>query len=84
MTNTYRIEPSGSHFIVIDPWGERLVEDYSTEEAAKQDIERCRKEDAMWETAKLLVDTAVKAHMEIHGVDRETSQYWIDSAMGGA
>jgi hypothetical protein len=34
----------------------------------------------MWETAKSLVDIAIKAHMEMHNVDRETSRYWIQSA----
>jgi hypothetical protein len=68
---------------VIDPWGERLVDVFLTEDAARQDIERCKKEDAMYETAKQLVDTAVKAHMEMFGVDRETASCWINSAMGG-
>jgi ketosteroid isomerase-like protein len=38
----------------------------------------------MYETAKLLVDTAVKTHMEIHDVDRETAEHWIRDVMGGA
>ena len=80
MSIEYRIEPVGSQFIVIDPWGEQ-VDRYPTEEAARQDIERHKVEDAMWETAKLLVDVAIKAHMEIHGVDRETARYWVFSAV---
>ncbi len=83
MTNEYRIEPVSNAFIVIDDLGEPVGR-YPTEEAAQQDIERCKKEDAMWETAKLLVDTAIKSHMKIHGVDRETAAYWINSALGGA
>jgi len=79
MTNDYRIEPVGSLFIVVDPWGE-IVNRFSTEDAARQDIERCEREDAMWETAKMMVDTTVKAHMRMHGVDRATSRYWIQSA----
>jgi hypothetical protein len=78
----YRIEPAGSQFAVIDPAGEQ-VDTYPTEEAAKQDTERCKKEDAMYETAKRLVDTAVKAHMQMFGIDRETARYWIKSALGG-
>jgi hypothetical protein len=35
-TNEYRIEPAGTGFIVIDPWGEQLVEVFLTEEATKQ------------------------------------------------
>jgi hypothetical protein len=80
MTNEYCIEPAGPAFIVIDPWGEQLVDTYPTEEASKQDIERCKREDAMYETAKQLVDTAIKAHMKMHGVDRVTARYWICSA----
>jgi hypothetical protein len=34
----------------------------------------------MYETAKQLVDTAVKAQMQMHDVDRETARYWIGSA----
>jgi len=83
MTNEYRIESVSNAFIVIDDLGEPVGR-YPTEEAAQQDIERCKKEDAMWETAKLLVDTAIKSHMKIHGVDRETAAYWINSALGGA
>ena len=83
MTNDYRIEPVGSAFIVIDDLGEPVGR-YPTEEAAQQDIQRCKREDAMWETAKLLVDVAIKAHMQMHDVDRETAAYWINSAMGGA
>jgi hypothetical protein len=48
--------------------------------AARQGIERRRKQDAMLETAKLLLDTAATAHMQIYGVDRETALYWIRSA----
>lgn len=80
MTNEYRLEPAGNQFTVIDDLGEQ-VGTYPTEEAAKQDIERCKREDGMYETAKQLVDIAIKAHMERFGVDRETARYWVSSAM---
>jgi hypothetical protein len=83
MSTEYRIEPIDNAFIVIDPWGEQLVHAYPTEDAARQDIERCKKEEAMWETAKLLVDAAIKAHMQMHDLDRKTAAYWINSALGG-
>jgi hypothetical protein len=83
MSTEYHIEPAGPAYIVIDPWDEQLVDTYLTEDAARQAIERCKKEEAMWETAKLLVDAAIKAHMQIHDVDRETASYWINSALGG-
>lgn len=84
MKNNYRIEPDGNHFIVVDPWGEQLVDDFPTRKAAELDIERCKKEDRLCESAKLLVDTVVKAHMKINGVDRETAERWIRDAMGSA
>jgi len=59
----YRIESVGTRFTVIDPAGEQ-VDTYTTKEAAERDIERCKREDTMYETANQLVDTAVKAHME--------------------
>jgi hypothetical protein len=80
MSTEYRVEPASNEFAVIDPWGEQLVDTYPTEDAARQDIERCQKEDTMWETAKLLVDTAIKAHMEMHGVDRETGRRLLKDA----
>jgi hypothetical protein len=43
MNTNYRIEPSGNQFEVIDPWGEKLVDVFPTEEAAQEDIERCKK-----------------------------------------
>jgi hypothetical protein len=82
MSTEYRIEPIGNFFIVIDPWGEQ-VDRYTTEDAARRDIERCKKEDEMWETAKLLVDAAIKAQMQRHDLDRKTAAYWINSALGG-
>jgi hypothetical protein len=83
MTNEYRIKSAGKAFIVIDPWGERLVDTFPTREAAEKDIERCKKKDAMYETAKQLVDIAIEAHAQKFGTDRETAEYWIHSAMGG-
>jgi hypothetical protein len=65
---------------VIDPWGERLVDVFPTVDAAKQDIERCQREDAMYETAKQLVHIAIETHMQKFGVDCETARYWIRSA----
>jgi hypothetical protein len=82
MSKEYRIESTGHAFVVIDDASER-VDMYPTEVAAQRDIERCKKEDAMWETARRLVDVAVKTHMETFNIDRKTAAYWINSAMGG-
>jgi len=72
MTKEYKIESDGAEFIVIDGTGETIGV-YLTQDAAEQDIERCKKDDAMWEPAKLLVDTAIKADMEKHEIDRGTA-----------
>ena len=72
----YRIEPSGNEFVAIDSL-EEMVGRYATEDSAKQSIEECKKEDAMYETAKLLIESAIKAHMEQFNVGREVTCYWI-------
>ncbi len=46
MTNEYRIETVGSQFIVVDPWGE-IVDRYTSEEEARQNIEPCKREDSI-------------------------------------
>jgi hypothetical protein len=79
MNPEYRLEPCENGFLVIDPWGEH-VETFPTEAAARQAIESCKKDDAMWETARLLVEAALQAHMEMHGVDRETAHRWLKDA----
>ena len=79
MTKEFKIESDGVEFIVIDDTGE-TVGVYPTQDAVEQEIERCKKDDATWESAKLLVDTAIKAHTEKHEIDRGTAQYWIRSA----
>jgi hypothetical protein len=79
MKHEYRIEPIGPRFRVIAPDGEQ-VGAYSAEDAAKKDMERCQKDAAMLDTAKLLVNIAIRTHMLTHGVARETALYWIRSA----
>ena len=80
MNSNYRVEHSGSQFTVIDPWEEE-VGTYTTEDAAKQDIERCKKEDALYEDAQHLIDISVKTLMQMHGVDRQNAIYWIRNAI---
>lgn len=79
----YRIEQSGNQFVVIDSLDE-VVDGFATEEAANQSIAQFEKEDAMYETAKFLIESAVKAHMEQFNVSREIAGYWIRSAAEGA
>jgi hypothetical protein len=82
MNSEYRIESVGAQFIVVDPWDE-IVGRYTSEEEAQQNIERFEKEHAVSETARLLVENAVKALMQLNGVDRETAERAIRDVMGG-
>jgi hypothetical protein len=82
MSNEYKIEPVGGQFIVVDPWGE-IVDRYPSEEEARQNIERCKREVAISDKAHLLVENAIKALMQLNGVDRETAERAIRGVMGG-
>jgi hypothetical protein len=83
MDTDYRIEPVGSQYIVVDPWDE-IVGRYTSAEEAQQSIERCKKEHAISETAHLLMENAIKALMQLNGVDRDTAERAIRDVMGGA
>jgi hypothetical protein len=83
MDTNYRIEPVGSQYIVVDPWDE-IVGRYTSAEEAQQSIERCKKEHAISETAHLLMENAIKALMQLNGVDRDTAERAIRDVMGGA
>lgn len=83
MNADYQIKRAGRQFKVLDPWGEYLVDLFPTREAAEKDIERCKREDLLYETAKQLVDIAIEAHAQKFGIDRETAERWIHDAMGG-
>lgn len=76
---TYRIEPTGEQFSVIDSHG-NVVDILPTRQAAEAEIHRCLKEDVVWESAKLLFGTAIRAHMELHALDRETSRRLMQDA----
>jgi len=83
----YSIRHYGSQFMLIAPCGEQ-VGVYPTEEAARQDIERFRTE-SMSQTAKILVENAIRAQMQLHGVDSETARQsllarFYDSTSGSA
>jgi hypothetical protein len=60
------------------------VDRYPSEEEARQNIEWCKREVAISERAHLLVENAIKALMQLTGVDRETAERAIRDVMGGA
>jgi hypothetical protein len=83
MDNEYRIKSSQDGFLVLDPWGEYLVEIFPTEEAAKHAIAACVEEDRVWETAKILIDVAIQTLMTKHDLDGDTARRLMKDAMGG-
>jgi hypothetical protein len=83
VSNQYKIESVGRQFIVVDPWGE-IVDRYPSEEEARQNIERCKREVAISDRAHVLVENAIKALMQLNGVDRDTAERAIRDVMGGA
>jgi hypothetical protein len=76
----YRVGRAVSGFVIIDHDGKE-VGSYSTRQEAIDDLDGCRREEAMFETAKTLLDIAVKTLMQMHGVDRDMARAWISSAM---
>jgi hypothetical protein len=79
MADGYRIRRAGTKFEIIDHAGE-TVGVYETLREAEYEIDVCVSDDAMWKSAKLLVEIAVAAYMRTHGVDSKTAQYWIREA----
>ena len=83
MSNQYKIESVGRQFIVVDPWGE-IVDRYPSEEEARQNIERCKREVVISDRAHVLVENAIKALMQLNGVYRDTAERAIRDVMGDA
>jgi hypothetical protein len=83
MNTEYRVEPCENGFLVFDPWGE-IVDRYPSEEEARQNSERCKREDSIADNAHILVENAVTALMQLNGIDRDTAERAIRDAMGGA
>lgn len=79
MADKYRIAQDGSDFVVNYKAG-GTVGVYETEQAAKEGIEVCERDDFMLQTAKSLVKAAVEAHMWLHNIDRQVAHSWIRDA----
>jgi hypothetical protein len=79
MSPEYHVEIVVRQFIVVDPSNE-IVGRYAGKEEAQQTIEECKKEAEGWETARLLVRNAIKAYMQMHGVDHDTARRAIRDA----
>jgi hypothetical protein len=79
MNAGYRIEPTDDKFTVFGPYNEDVAV-HSTREEAEHEIDRCLREDAQMEMARILVDTAITSYCDMFGVDRETARQEIARA----
>ena len=77
--NAYNIEQTDGQFTVFGPHHEDVAV-HSTREEAEQETERCLKEDARSEMARILVETAIKSYMDMFGADRDTAREEIAHA----
>jgi hypothetical protein len=75
----HRIKPSGPRFLIIDQTGE-TVGVCKTEREAKSEIDVCKINDAMWDSARLLVKISVESLMKMRNVDSRATHYWIREA----
>lgn len=68
----YSIRAVDGHFLVVDGVGER-VSTCPTEEAARQEITDCERENMLFQDAKGFVQAAIETMMQKHGLDRRRS-----------
>ena len=79
MADTYRITLQGPEFMVNQNTGV-TVGVYSTQQEALREIEACKRDDFMLQTARSLVNNAVDALVRMRHIDRRTAHGWIKEA----
>ena len=72
MNAGYRIQPTADKFIVFGPYNEDVAV-HASREDAEEEIKRCLQEDARAQMARILVESAIKSHMDMFRVDYETA-----------
>lgn len=77
----YRIEREDGKFVAIDS-EEETVGVFDSEGEAQADIERAKKEDAIWERTKELTRHSVRTIMAEFDVDMETALNWVNAGAG--
>ena len=73
MNAGYRIEQTADKFTVFGSYDENVAV-HSTRQEAEEEIKRCLEEDARAQMARILVESAIKSHMDMFGVDRKTAR----------
>ena len=80
MTAEFRIFPTSDGQFKVSDLENQPAGTFRTREEAEERVRRCTQDPEMWESAKLLIHTAVAAQMELHGVSRDIALYWVMSA----
>lgn len=75
----YHIKPVEGVFLVVDAAGER-ISTCPTEEAARQEIADCERDDMLFYDARAFVEAAVENMMKKHGLDRQAAKRWVTDA----
>jgi hypothetical protein len=78
VSDHYTIDRTIYGYVVTGPAGDTSI--CPTEEAAKADIKRSKKNDETFLHARLLVDTAIEVQSLLLGMDYETAKRWIKIA----
>jgi hypothetical protein len=79
MVCTYRIESARHGFVVFDDQQEK-VGLYETRQEAEESVQSCKKDDAVWETATLMIESDIMVLMKKFDISRKEAKYWIASA----
>lgn len=80
MTAEYRITPSSDNRFVISDLKNEYAGTFFTRKEAEARVTRYIQDPALWESAKLLIHTAIAAQMEVHWVSRDAALFWVKSA----
>lgn len=80
VTADYRIFPTPDGRFKVTNLHNEHAGTFLTQKEAEERVTRCTLDPAMWESAKLLIHTAIGAQMELHSVSHDIALYWVKSA----
>jgi hypothetical protein len=81
MNAEYKIAPQGNQFELLDDENHPLGI-FGSVRQAETEVARRKRDDRRFETARLLVQTAVESLMKVHKISELTARYWIREASG--
>ena len=80
MTAEFRIFPTSYGQFKVSDLENQPAGTFQTRKEAEERVGRCTQDPAMWDSAKLLIHSAIGAQMELHGVSRDIALYWVMGA----